>query len=285
MTPPPSRPARPEPPEIAELRALRVSHPELAPAVDLQVDLMELFRRLLARIPTPPVPASPLVLTERLRSGMRMLELDDLPLEWSELRLALRQTADILARHDSIETSHHDTLSALVRDAEATEQLLRSWYGETARGPLPAPSSDRPPMFDDIAGLALRPFLSRTLEVTVRQVSVTEWGRSWCPYCGAEPDFAVLLDDSHRALVCSRCLGRWEWEAVGCPWCPTRDRARLPMFASRDRRYRVYACQVCRRYLKAVDARRTSRPVMPPVDAIATLPLDAAAVQQGFVGA
>jgi len=285
MVHPPSRPARPEPPEIAELRALRANHPELAPAVDLQVDLMELGRRLLVRIPTPPVPPSPALLMSRLERGMRMLELEDLPLDWAEVRLALRQTADILARHDSLDPPHHDAISTLVRDAGATERLIRTWYGETERGPVAPPAADRPAMFDDVASLAIRPFLSRTLELASRMVTLADWGRSWCPFCGAEPDFAVLLDDHHRALVCSRCLGRWPWEAVGCPWCPTRDRAQLPMFASRDRRYRVYACQVCRRYLKAVDARHTSRPPMPPVDAIATLPLDAAAVQQGFIGA
>jgi len=36
--------------------------------------------------------------------------------------------------------------------------------------------------------------------------------------------------------------------------------------------------------LKAYDARNASRPVMVPVDSIATLPLDAAAMQRGYVG-
>jgi formate dehydrogenase maturation protein FdhE len=45
----------------------------------------------------------------------------------------------------------------------------------------------------------------------------------------------------------------------------------------------VYACDVCRRYLKAYDARRATRPVMPIVDGVATLPLDAAAIQRGYV--
>jgi hypothetical protein len=36
------------------------------------------------------------------------------------------------------------------------------------------------------------------------------------------------------------------------------------------------------RYIKAYDARRAGRPVMPMVDSIATLPLDAAAMQRGY---
>jgi hypothetical protein len=34
--------------------------------------------------------------------------------------------------------------------------------------------------------------------------------------------------------------------------------------------------------LKAFDARQASRPVMPAVDSVATLPLDAAAMQKGY---
>ena len=62
------------------------------------------------------------------------------------------------------------------------------------------------------------------------------------------------------------------------------DRALITSFATRDGRYRVAACDVCRRYIKAYDARHANRPVMVSVDSIATLPLDAAAMQRGYVG-
>jgi formate dehydrogenase maturation protein FdhE len=58
----------------------------------------------------------------------------------------------------------------------------------------------------------------------------------------------------------------------------------ITSFATRDGRYRVYACDVCRRYLKAYDGRNAARPVMVAVDTIATLPLDAGAIQKGYVG-
>jgi len=41
---------------------------------------------------------------------------------------------------------------------------------------------------------------------------------------------------------------------------------------------------VCRRYIKAYDARQGARPVMLSVDSVATLPLDAAAMQKGYSG-
>ena len=66
------------------------------------------------------------------------------------------------------------------------------------------------------------------------------------------------------------------------PFCLNEDRGRITSFASRDGQYRLYACDVCQRYLKAYDARHASRPVMPAVDSVATLPFDAAAMQRGY---
>jgi FdhE protein len=132
--------------------------------------------------------------------------------------------------------------------------------------------------------VAIRPFLARAAEVAAQTAPVAEWGRPWCPYCGSEPEFAAVIADDVRVLTCGRCESRWPWLFVGCPWCETRDASRLVTLASPDRKYRVYGCNACHRYLKGYDSRGGRRPVMPAVDTIATLPLDAAAMQRGFAG-
>ena len=76
---------------------------------------------------------------------------------------------------------------------------------------------------------------------------------------------------------------RWAFGSITCPFCSNDDRTRITSFATRDGRYRVYACDVCRRYLKAYDGRHSTRPVLVAVDSVATLPLDAAAMQRAFV--
>jgi formate dehydrogenase maturation protein FdhE len=75
---------------------------------------------------------------------------------------------------------------------------------------------------------------------------------------------------------------RWKWESLTCPYCRNSERTKITSFATPDGQYRVYACDMCRRYLKAYDGRRATRHVMPMVDAVATLPLDAAAIQRGY---
>ena len=94
----------------------------------------------------------------------------------------------------------------------------------------------------------------------------------------------VITPAADRRLICGRCLAQWPFPPLTCPFCSNDDRTLVTSFATRDGRYRVYACDVCRRYLKAYDGRHASRPVLVMVDTIATLPLDAAAIQRGYSG-
>ena len=75
---------------------------------------------------------------------------------------------------------------------------------------------------------------------------------------------------------------RWPWLAVGCPGaCSPTGRGFGPSPAPIGD-IASWRCDDCRRYLKAYDTRGATRPVLPNVDTIATLPLDAALVQQGY---
>ena len=287
MRPDVPRPVRQEPREIVELRTLRSDHPELADAVDMQIELVTHQRRLQARIPTPVVTLSRAVTALRLEQGERLVDFEAIPLDWSAARQAVRATADILHRHNSLDGGDHAIVTALVRDAQSFEHLLKQWYAETASAPgragaAAAHRADYPGILDQVCALALRPFLARSAEAMSQGADLAQWMRPYCPMCGAEPEFAAILADETRLLTCGRCEMRWPWVAVGCPWCLVTDRTRLRTLTSPDRRYRVVACDACRRYLKAYDTRTATRPVLPNVDTIATLPLDAALVQQGY---
>jgi hypothetical protein len=287
MRPDVPRPVRQEPREIVELRTLRSDHPELADAVDMQIELVTHQRRLQGRIPTPVVTLSRAVTALRLEQGERLVDFEAIPLDWSAARQAVRATADILHRHNSLDGGDHAIVTALVRDAQSFEHLLKQWYAETASAPgragaAAAHRADYPGILDQVCALALRPFLARSAEAMSQGADLAQWMRPYCPMCGAEPEFAAILADETRLLTCGRCEMRWPWVAVGCPWCLVTDRTRLRTLTSPDRRYRVVACDACRRYLKAYDTRTATRPVLPNVDTIATLPLDAALVQQGY---
>lgn len=290
----PSRPARVDPREIAELKQIRAEQPELASAVDMQIALLELQRRVQARVPMPWLEI-PREWLDRLARGKPLLHFENLPLDWTEFRLMFRQVADILRRYDALEPDDHSAIQALGRAGHALEPLVVQWYDlaaspglaleeRSAPATLAAGASISAGALEEVLALAMRPFLARAAEVLLARPEIAQWRQPFCPLCGGEPEFAVITPAADRVLICGRCTGHWTFDPLACPFCQNGDRALITSFASRDGKYRIYACDVCRRYLKAFDARRTRRPVSLAVDSVATLPLDAAAIQKGYRG-
>ena len=285
----PPRPPRAETREIVELKQLKLTQPELASAIDMQLALVEMQRRVQGRVPLPRIAVDPAWARTQQAAGRPLVRFSDIPLEWSDFRLTLRQTADILLRFEALERGDHERIVALGREGNALEPLVADWYNassgvEPGAEPRSRQLTDAPAGMDQVLVLALRPFLARCAEALTPQVDLASWNYGHCPICGWETDFAVITPGAERRLFCGRCVAQWSFAALTCPFCANDDRALITSFATRDGRYRVYACDVCRRYLKAYDARNAQRQVMVAVDTIATLPLDAAAMQRGYVG-
>jgi FdhE protein len=285
------RGARTESRQVQELRELRARQPELSDAVDMHLELLEAERRVLGRVPLPILDVSEAAMLRHQAEGRPVLRFEDIPLDLTDLRLMVRQTADILRRFGAIDANDYHEVQALGRDMKLLE-VAAAWYRSVAEshaarlGPGPAPEPAPAPggMVAQVLAQAMRPFLSRCAEVLQQRAGLSVWTHPHCALCGGEPDLAVITPAADRQLICGRCTLRWKFEALTCPFCRNSERSRITSFATPDGRYRVYACDVCRRYLKAYDARRASRPVMPVVDSVATLPLDAAAIQRGYSG-
>jgi hypothetical protein len=285
----PARPARGDSREAIELRALKERHPELADAADMHLALLDLQRRLQSRVPLPWFELSPAILAKHQAEGRPLLRFEDIPLELTDLRLSVRQTADVLRRFGALEEPDFQRIHVLGRDmtllAVASEWYRTGAERHVAAVGVRAPRPDRAEpgdVVDQVLTLAMRPFLSRCAEVLQQRADLATWTHAHCALCGGEADLAVITPSAERHLICGRCTLRWKFEPLTCPYCRNSDRSRITSFATPDGQYRVYACDVCHRYLKAYDGRRAARPVMPMVDTVATLPLDAAAMQRGY---
>jgi len=260
------------------LRRLKEDHPDLASAADLQIELLQLQRRVQSRVSLPAIGLDPSHLTALLQQGP-ILRFEHLKVDWSDIRFLVRAVAAAMRTHDALDARDLQKVDAVTRDPERLPALVRAWYdAKSSAGSLP---SDLEGM-ETVVLQAMRPILTRAADAILARLDTSSWERGDCPVCGAEPDLAVITPAAERLLICSRCLARWGFDQLTCPFCRNADRSRITSFASRDGKYRLYACDVCERYLKAYDARRTSRPVMPAVDSVATLPLDAAAIQRGY---
>jgi FdhE protein len=281
------RPQRAEPREVTELKQLKARRPELADAADLHLALLDLQRRVQSRLPMAWIEVAADWLKRQHEAGRPLLRFEDIPLDWTDFRLVFRQTADVLRRFDALEPDDYQAIQAMSRDGNALEPLVVGWFNGTAApervkdGPTPESSASSGAL-DQVLALAMRPFLERCADVVQQRADFTTWSHANCPLCGGEPEFAVLTSAGDRMLICGRCTGRWRFDDAACPFCGNTDRSLLPSFASRDGLYRLYACDVCRRYIKAYDARQGGRPVMLSLDSVATLPLDAAAIQRGY---
>lgn len=259
---------------MAELRALAERQPELSAAASLQIELVDALRRIQGRVATASGVLSVEDMASRLSSGRPLITFDKLPIDWNEARLLFRQVTDVLRRHDAIDQATATRLHDIGRSSQLPE-LARGWF--EGRGVDPGIE-----MLDEVLAWSMRPFLVRTAEVLAQRAAFGGWKRGVCPVCGGEPDFACITSGGERLLICGRCQMRWATEPYACPFCGEGDKARITSFATPDGTYRVTACQSCRRYLKTLDGRRAGRAVMPAVDSIATLPLDAVVMQRGF---
>lgn len=106
-----------------------------------------------------------------------------------------------------------------------------------------------------------------------------------CPFCKRKPGIGVLRplgDGGQRSLVCSFCLGEWEFRRILCPGCGEMDPAKLPVYAAEEMPHvRVEACDSCKCYIKTVDLTKSALGE-PIVDELASVPLDLWARARGY---
>jgi formate dehydrogenase maturation protein FdhE len=267
---PPSTGSRALPRDVLELKALGERQPELAPAVNLQVDLIEAVRRVKSRITTPWIETSADTLSARLVTGQPLLEFAQIAFDWNDVRLLVRQVTDVLRRHEVIDSPTATALHSVGRSPTLPD-VMRAWFERQPTIEIE--------MIDEVLGWAARPYLQRTAEVLQQRVSLDGWRQRVCPICAAEPEFSVITTNGDRLLVCGRCHVRWAFSPIACPYCGNDDRKTIKSMATADGYYRVMLCSPCGRYIKALDGRKAPRPLLPYVDLIATLPLDAAVMQ------
>jgi FdhE protein len=267
----PSSGSRVLPRDVFELKALAERQPELAPAAALQIDLIEAIRRVQGRITTPWIETSTDTLTDRLAHGRPLLDFSQIAFDWNDVRLLVRQVTDVLRRHEVIDAATAAAMHSVGRSPTLPD-VMRGWFELQ-------PTVDIE-MIGEVLGWAARPYLQRTAEVLQQRVSLDVWMRPVCPVCAAEPEFSVVTTSGDRQLVCGRCHVRWAFNPIACPYCGNNDRTRIKSMATPDGMYRVMICSPCGRYIKALDARKATRPLLPYVDLIATLPLDAAVMSK-----
>ena len=83
-------------------------------------------------------------------------------------------------------------------------------------------------------------------------------------------------------MLCSRCDAQWLFQRLECPYCGTQRQDALSYFTEGDEVYRLYVCEQCHSYLKAIDLRRTESEILLPLERLVTVELDRHAWRLGY---
>lgn len=229
------------------------SYPHLAPLLELEQDIMQALSQAKEKLPSVSDRKAGLEeIKGKINQGKPLINLADLAID-----------RDIIARLREkigwIIIKHRPDLEAKTREEDS----------EVA---------------DFIARSALQPFIEMEAVALLPKIDQTLWLRRYCPICGEKPDFAILERDvGARHIVCSRCNTQWLYKRLECPFCGTEDITKLSYYPSEDNVYRLYVCEECKHYLKAIDLRETGKEPVIPVERLVTLAMDVTAQEKGYI--
>lgn len=221
--------------------------------------------------------------TARLQTGKPLVDYGSLAIDWPLLRESWHEILNLYAVHPDLFGEIPPELMALAPSRAITTTSVRAWFhGRRINLPIP-PNERTQSLLRAIFASAIRPFLEREAEAVKWLIDQETWRRGYCPVCGGNPDFAYLeRDTGARWLVCGRCDTEWLFQRLQCPYCGNSDQNKLSFFVDETSTYRLYVCEQCHVYLKAIDLRQSKGEVLLPLERVNTVHLDVQAQEKGY---
>lgn len=221
---------------------------------------------------------------ERQQAGQPLISFDELTLDWSLVQDTFSEVTAAFADYADL----FGELPPSVRQSGSRpflpRDLARAWFEQASLpATIPAADANEYLLLEAIIHATLNPFLAAHAKTLVVQVDQEQWRRGYCPVCGGRPDFAFLdSESSARWLLCSRCDTEWLFQRLECPYCLTQDTDALAYFTDDEGRYRLYICERCRKYIKAIDLRQSKSKLWLPLERLLTLEMDKEAQEMGY---
>lgn len=263
---------------LEKLNGREIDSAEMTHALDLYRDILAIQasekERILQKRPFAGLP-------DRRDGQSPLVGFQDIAMDLPEFADACFQIFGLLSPHLDLAGEEEESLREMIREKEALAALLQQWY-ETSSFPETVPENLRK-VLSILLQAALRPYLAPFADAADRIVDQDSWRRTVCPVCGGRPDFAFLKGEyGSRWLSCSRCDFEWIFQRIQCPFCGSRDHEVLSYFTVSDERYRVYVCDSCKRYIKALDLSNMAEESLIPLEKILTAGLDILAREKGY---
>jgi len=252
--------------------------------------LLEFYRKILQiqsrarkRIGTPEPGLSSEAISKRMLNGLPLVGFDELILDWTLVRDVFARVTAAFARYPQLFGEIPGRLTKPGAGTLLTKRAVKAWFtGKELPSKIAEGVSEN--LMQTIIQVTLQPFLANYASVLIGSVEQDNWRRGYCPICGGSPDMAFLEKEvGARWLLCSRCDTEWLFQRLECPYCRTKEQSALAFFTDDEELYRLYVCDKCKCYLKAIDLRKTESEVLLPLERLYTLDLDSQAREKGYV--
>lgn len=268
---------------LQKLDELEQSEGELPSFVQLYRQLLRVQSEARSRFTVPKLSLSEDVISSRLSQGIPLLSFEDLSLDWAQVQGLFQEIIRLVAKESSDASKEVESLGNILSDKAALEEVIRAWYEGSSLTPIATRHSVDGELLGSVVGAVVKPFLAAHSEVLLPEVDQESWRRRCCPVCGGNPDFAYLDEErGARWLMCSRCDAEWLFQRLECPCCGCQDQSALAYFTDDEGLYRLYVCEQCKRYLKAVDLRQAKSDVLLPLERLLTFEFDIQAREGGY---
>lgn len=219
----------------------------------------------------------------RLAQGVPLLSFEDLSLERAQVENLFQEVVTLLARDSPDLAEDSERLSNIASDKSLLDDVVRAWYEGSPLADIVVAHNVDNELFAFVIGAVLKPFLSAYSEALLPLVNQEAWRRRCCPICGGKPDFAFLeRERGTRWLCCPRCDAQWLFQRLECPYCGNQKHDSLAYLTDDEGLYRLYVCEECRSYIKAIDLRLAESDVSLLVERIITQDIDKQAQQAGY---
>ncbi|MEJ2738890.1 MAG: formate dehydrogenase accessory protein FdhE [Dehalococcoidia bacterium] len=213
---------------------------------------------------------------QRLKQATPALTFPDLSIDWQDTLVLFCEVVELTLKFVAQEAGEKENLAVCCESADILEHTAKLWF-ET--GTVPHNNTEHrktiQPLTSSVLQATFYPVLSVYADILFPVVTQDRWQKGYCPVCGGYPDFSFLdKERGARWLLCSRCDNRWLFKRLECPFCGNDDHTSLAYFTDDHGTYRLYTCDKCYRYIKAIDLRQMKEEALLPLQRVLTLDMD-----------
>lgn len=255
----------------------------LPPFIELYDQLLHLQTEVKQRLDIPKPDLTEESVADQLRQGLPLVRFDNLPLDWHLVQKHFQDVTNTFAEYLEDKLGDPQKLRDLAANTLLLQQVIGDWYQELSLSSIATEHCVSEELLNITTQATLQPFLTAHSEVLLSLVNHELWRRRNCPICGGKPNFAFLdKEQGARWLLCSRCDAEWLFQRLECPYCGTQNQGSLAYFTNDNELYRLYTCDECYSYIKAIDLRKTESEVLLPLERVLTVDLDRQAEEAGY---